>query len=219
MRAERSAILFLMLSASASAQTATPPAASAAPQVSSSDATVSGNDCLRLYPEADFAAGTEGTTMLSVHLMKDGAVKNPRVVRSSGHEELDQAAIACLTGMRIAPLSHNGAALEVDVDAEMDWRFSDAIRPTIPAPSSLGSSSPCHPPQTGSMKYEGDVLLSFVVAKDGTVKDVAVARSSGHPEFEAASITCVAARRYSLATRDGHPVEYDRQIAIHWSVR
>jgi TonB family protein len=68
------------------------------------------------------------------------------------------------------------------------------------------------------MKFEGDILLSFVVAKDGTEKEVAVARSS-HTEFDNASVACVAARQYGPAMQDNQPVEYDRQIAIHWSVR
>ena len=213
MRAGLSAIPFVILSASASAQTAAPP------QASSSETSVSTGDCLRFYPEADFASGTEGTTMLAIHLLKDGTIKDPRITRSSGHKELDQAAVACLAGMHIAPLRHHGMALDVDVAAEMVWRFSSAIRPTIPAPSGLSDTSPCRTPQSISMKYEGDVVLSFVVAKDGTVKEVAVAQSSGHPEFDTASVACVSARRYEPAMQDGQPVEYDRQIAIHWSVR
>jgi len=207
------ASLLLLAPASAAAQTAQqtlpPPAAmnAIAPTVV--------DDCLRYYPPAAVQAGEEGNTELGVHLMQDGTATNAKISSSSGHADLDSAAVSCLNGKHLKPITHKGSPLEVDTGIEVDWRISAVVHSAGPA----NSCRTFYPPVAGRLDHEGTAYLSFTVAGDGTVKDVFVARSTGYPELDNASAACVAGFHYAPVTQGGKPVEYDAQTDIVWQLR
>ncbi|MGY6553695.1 MAG: energy transducer TonB [Wenzhouxiangella sp.] len=79
------------------------------------------------YPEAARRQGIEGSLVLSVDILADGSVDEIRVLRSSGHELLDEAAI------RIVRLSSPFAPLPPEITEQVDiltitrtWQFSTA---------------------------------------------------------------------------------------------
>ncbi|NKI35658.1 energy transducer TonB [Wenzhouxiangella sp. XN79A] len=77
------------------------------------------------YPEQARRQGLEGSLVLSVDVLPDGSIERVQVLRSSGHEMLDEAAV------RIVRLSAPFSALPPDILAETDiltitrtWQFS-----------------------------------------------------------------------------------------------
>ena len=63
----------------------------------------------------------QGEVALSFTIAEGGAVKNVTVVKSSGYEELDQAAIACVTQFRYRPVIQNGKPIAVDGTTVVKW--------------------------------------------------------------------------------------------------
>ena len=77
------------------------------------------------YPEQARRQGLDGSLVLSVDVLPDGAIERVQVLRSSGHDMLDEAAV------RIVRLSAPFASLPPDILAETDiltitrtWQFS-----------------------------------------------------------------------------------------------
>jgi len=79
------------------------------------------------YPEAARRQGIEGKLVLSVDILPDGSIDQIRVLRSSGHSVLDEAAI------RIVRLASPFAELPEQITEQVDiltitrtWQFSSA---------------------------------------------------------------------------------------------
>ena len=79
------------------------------------------------YPEAARRQGIEGNLVLSVDILADGRIDAVRILRSSGHELLDEAAL------RIVRLSAPFAPLPAEMNEQVDiltitrtWQFSSA---------------------------------------------------------------------------------------------
>lgn len=79
------------------------------------------------YPEAARREGIEGSLVLSVDILPDGGIDQVRVLRSSGHSVLDEAAV------RIVRLSAPFAPLPEEIKAQVDiltitrtWQFTSS---------------------------------------------------------------------------------------------
>jgi protein TonB len=77
------------------------------------------------YPEQARRMNLDGALVLSVDLLSDGSVEQIRVLRSSGYDILDEAAV------RIVRLSSPFAPLPEDISQDVDvltitrtWQFS-----------------------------------------------------------------------------------------------
>ncbi|MEZ5457862.1 MAG: TonB family protein [Steroidobacteraceae bacterium] len=65
------------------------------------------------YPSASVRLGEEGNVLLELTIAIDGRVRAARVVQSSGHPRLDEAAIAeALRAWRLRPATLDGAPVE-----------------------------------------------------------------------------------------------------------
>lgn len=74
------------------------------------------------------------------------------------------------------------------------------------APKPLVRLSPEYPPQARMRRLEGHVVLDFVVAADGTVRDVDVVTAVPAGVFTVAARQAVRAWRFAPGTRGGQPV-------------
>lgn len=62
------------------------------------------------YPEIAQQNNWEGRVLLSAYIKEDGSIGEVKVVKSSGHGELDEAAIAALRGWRFEPAKRGDVA-------------------------------------------------------------------------------------------------------------
>ena len=87
--------------------------------------------CTENYPEAEAKAGIGGTTMLEFRITVDGTVASPRVLQSSGNDDLDQAALSCVAQWRYEPAMQNAKPIEVPWKAKVVW-IAPPPAPAIP---------------------------------------------------------------------------------------
>jgi protein TonB len=85
-----------------------------------------GNNCAsRYYPAMAVRLDHQGETLVKVDVGADGSVKNVTLVKSSGYDELDQAAIQCVTnGWHYNPATENGQPIAGTREAGVVWKLS-----------------------------------------------------------------------------------------------
>jgi len=95
------------------------------------------------------------------------------------------------------------------------------VHEAVSTPVSVGRAHTCqqnYPEVSVRLNEEGVTTLSFKVMTDGSVSNVAVAKSSGSDRLDNAAISCAGKWRYKPATQDGNPVEKDWQAAVQWKL-
>jgi periplasmic protein TonB len=75
---------------------------------------------------------------------------------------------------------------------------------------------PIYPPLARTARIQGSVVLSAVIAKDGTIKNLRVL--SGHPMLVAAAIDAVRRWRYRPYILNDEPIEVETQITVNFSL-
>jgi protein TonB len=77
------------------------------------------------YPALAQRLSHEGSTVLSFTVQTDGTISNITVEKSSGHDELDQAAVSCAGGWsNYRPATQNGQPVAVPWKATVQWKLS-----------------------------------------------------------------------------------------------
>jgi TonB family protein len=77
--------------------------------------------------------------------------------------------------------------------------------------------SPVYPAQAAQNHISGMVVLDVVVAKDGTVKSVAV--TSGDPALTGSAVDAVKQRHYAPTLVNGLPVEVETTVSINYAIK
>ena len=102
---------------------------------------------------------------------------------------------------------------------------TEAIRvPVAPEPTVLvrarpieGSNrSPEYPREARRRSEEGAVQLVLWVSADGSVGEVRIGRSSGHPRLDREALRAAAQWRFAPATRDGVPVGSEFELDVEF---
>jgi len=75
------------------------------------------------YPEASRRAGDSGRTDVEVTIDAAGLVQNARVIRSSGHPELDDAAVAAALRWTFEPAQKEGQPVGCTVVLPFDFQL------------------------------------------------------------------------------------------------
>jgi TonB family protein len=154
-----------------------------------------------------------GASVMSVHILRDGNVKNARLVESSGAASLDAAAVRCIGALQLTPKTKNGLPVEVDWDMQVVWP-----RGNIESANLEGSPQICNAFDASFSipKSDGETLVSFVIEPDGTVGETTVVESSGNAALDSAAADCVSHFRYRPALQDGKPVAIDGSFWANW---
>lgn len=105
--------------------TPSPPAPPAPPAVVAATlARGAGNNCAqRYYPAMASRLGHQGETIVKVDVSAAGEVTNVTLVKSSGYDELDQAALQCIqNGWHYNPATQNGQPVAGTREAGIIWK-------------------------------------------------------------------------------------------------
>ncbi|HEX3994488.1 MAG TPA: energy transducer TonB [Acetobacteraceae bacterium] len=102
---------------------APPPKASAVPATLAAGRN---NNCAsKYYPAIAIRLNHEGNTVVTVHIGADGAVTSADVSQSSGFNDLDQAAVQCVTAQwRFSPATSNGTPIESTKQYRIVWKLT-----------------------------------------------------------------------------------------------
>lgn len=79
-----------------------------------------------VYPRLARERGEEGTVVLDVEVLPSGRCGTLRVLESSGHALLDEAAARAVRGWRFKPAARWGRAIAVWVEIPVTFRLIDA---------------------------------------------------------------------------------------------
>lgn len=91
-----------------------------------SAALANASDCVRPdYPARAARNGDAGTVSLALLIGTDGTVTEAKVQRSSGHRELDRAAVAALSMCKFKPAMSNGVAEPAWGQIAYVWSLAD----------------------------------------------------------------------------------------------
>jgi TonB family protein len=91
----------------------------------------------------------------------------------------------------------------------------------IVPPVAVGRSHLCmtrYPPAALRAHATGAITTSFTIATDGTVKDLAVTKSSGNIALDSVAIKCVSGWLYKPASKDGHPIEVPGSAVVEFKL-
>jgi periplasmic protein TonB len=103
-----------------------PPPAAPKPTGVSAPALISGGAKCQssYYPPIAIRLNQEGTTEVTVHVGPSGEVQGVDLSNSSGHDDLDQAAIRCITNAwHFKPATENGAAVASTKQYKIIWKL------------------------------------------------------------------------------------------------
>ena len=76
----------------------------------------------KYYPESAQRLHEEGTTTVTFTVTTDGDVENPTVAKSSGHNDLDEAAIPCVQTWKYKAAIQNGQPVAAQWTANVVWK-------------------------------------------------------------------------------------------------
>jgi TonB family protein len=78
--------------------------------------------CSNGYPADALEQGVQGAVLLSFVITTEGLVDSPKVERSSGNQQLDQAAIQCVSGWTYIPATYAGQPMATPWRATVNFR-------------------------------------------------------------------------------------------------
>jgi periplasmic protein TonB len=82
------------------------------------------HNCQSKYPPLAMRLNHEGVTTIGFTIEPNGSVTNVHVVDSSGHDELDQAAIPCASSWTYKPALQNGQPVAVPWTTKVVWKLT-----------------------------------------------------------------------------------------------
>ena len=77
-----------------------------------------------VYPPLAQRRGEEGLVTLRVAVSADGQASSVTVLRGSGHESLDEAAMAAVRKWQFVPATRNNTAIAALADVPVDFKLS-----------------------------------------------------------------------------------------------
>ena len=81
------------------------------------------NRIVPVYPRSARRRGHEGCVTVEISVAEDGNVVGAEVVASSGHDELDAAALAAVRTARFAPATEDGVSVRGELRLTFDFRL------------------------------------------------------------------------------------------------
>lgn len=195
------------------------------------------------YPDELKQAGTEGRVIFEFLVCKDGAVRYPRIVKSS-HPAFEKAVINAVWKWIYVPGRKDGqtvACLKKEtLDFRMDGKGTDAHWKV-----ELGGTGqvweghfvgagqnkkndrndailrewiqPVFPENAKELKQEGFVTVDFVVENDGHVSKAEVSDST-NGVFDEAAKTAVTSWTFSPAVEEGKPTASGMTVAVEFKL-
>jgi protein TonB len=102
-----------------------PPAPETAPQAAVLAPVPLADNAPPQYPAAARRAGEEGLVLVRARVLADGSVAEVELAQSSGHAQLDDAALSAVAGWRFQPALRDGRAVAQGIELPIRFRLRD----------------------------------------------------------------------------------------------
>ncbi len=181
------------------------------------------------YPEEAYKNDIQGRVTLQFTIAKDGKVTNVKILRSSGNQLLDDEAVRVVSmSPQWEPGKHNGKPVDVvftfPVVFKLEGEKTEAAGEAVAfseveqKPAFMGDEPVQftkwvfgqlkYPEEAKEKQIQGRVTLQFTIAKDGKVKDINVARSSGSQILDDEAVRIVSmSPQWEPGKHKGEPVD------------
>ncbi len=181
------------------------------------------------YPEEAYKNGAQGRVTLQFVISRKGDIKDVKVVKSSGNELLDNEALRVVSMSPVwTPGKVEGKPVDVlftfpvvfKLEGEETEAAGEAVafseveqKPTFMGDEPVQFTKWVfgqlkYPEEAKEKQIQGRVTLQFTIAKDGNVKDVTVAKSSGSKILDDEAVRIVSmSPQWEPGKHKGEPVD------------
>lgn len=191
--------------------------------------------CKPEYPRAALRYELQGTTSVAVTVAPSGSVSEVKVLKSSGHEILDEAVRAALLNpsCKMQAATFGGEPEKATREVKYVWKLDGAspVKKTVPVIEEekniaakidfeLPECKPSYPRASLRNLEEGTTHISFQVAEDGAISDVKIVASSGFRGLDEALRTQLQAGQCKAqpALQDGKMVASNTNYKYVWKL-
>ena len=188
------------------------------------------------YPEEAYKSGAQGRVTLQFVISRKGDIKDVKVVKSSGNELLDNEAMRVVS---MSPAWTPGKVEGKPVDVLYTFPVVFKIEgETDDVPFAVVEQKPAfqgsdtmeftkwvfsqikYPEEAKEKQIQGRVTLQFTIAKDGNVKDVTVAKSSGSKILDDEAVRVVSmSPQWEPGKQNGEPVNVRFTFPVVFQMR
>ncbi|MDQ7064888.1 MAG: energy transducer TonB [candidate division KSB1 bacterium] len=184
------------------------------------------------YPASARAAGLQGRVILNVLINKNGEVEMVKVLKSTGHEEMDQAAIEAVKKTAWSPARQKGSPVKVWVGIPVIFKLKDGqpvqgreirkeLDPNRYQPPYPNNKMPYYdrlrPILQKKGELEGKVPLKLLFSEDGEIMEAEIDESSrSHPALEEAALELVKQIPWLPARKNQQPVASEVSMTVHF---
>jgi TonB family protein len=176
-----------------------------------------------IYTDEALKARIEGTVTLEAAVDVQGTIKILRVVKGLGYG-LDERAIGAVLDWKFAPATRNGTPVEaitqVDVDFKLPATLNEAITlgPGVTPPTVISRVEPQYTDEARDARYQGTVVVSATIQKDGTLKVDKVLRELDYGLTEKA-VEALQQWKFKPGMRNGEAVAVSLKIEVNFNLR
>lgn len=174
------------------------------------------------YPTMARRIGEQGEVRLKYTVTTEGRATNVSVVSSSGHPDLDAAAIKDVENWHWNPATRNGVPIAVRMQFVVTYKLQKLDRlpggaHRLELYTQVEMPADLYPAAALAAKEEGVVSLEILVKTDGTVSGVSIVHSSGSSTLDKASEEIAAKNwHYNPLTIEGYPARAITLVALVW---
>ena len=116
-----------------------------------------------------------------------------------------------------------GEAIRVGAPEQVGPNRAATVIPTakkeFKKPKRITKTTLPYPRTLKEQGIEGNVVVLIRISADGSVERVKVLKSSGYPEFDDAAARAAARERFTPATKDGEPIDYNLKYTYRFRIR
>jgi len=166
----------------------------------------------RNYPHGALWDEAQGSARVSFRIAADGTVKDAAITKSTGNNDLDQAALACVAAWKYKPATRDGVAVDWSWEANVNWSLGSASAPPPPGPCARYAT--VTPEMLSGIR--GETNIAFRIMPDGTAAEPEVSRSSGNDTLDQAALACIGKMHFDTSHAAISSKGLAQRVSIDW---
>jgi protein TonB len=159
------------------------------------------------YPEDARKREREGVAIVELKIGTDGKVTETRLVQSSGHIDLDNAALEAGMGYRFAPPVSGGRKARTTLAVPFEFVTIIPYDELDVKPSPVNQVKPGYPEEAKIRGLEGQTVVKALLGKDGKVVKTSISQSSGSATLDSAALSAAEQWTFKPGMKEGSAVK------------
>ena len=172
------------------------------------------------YPIISVRTGEQGLVGMLVTIRRDGTVADVNLMKSSGYDRMDRAAMDFLKAHWLWPAFDTSCPDTVTMQVNFNWILPFSMESASGKAVTMGPAD--YPPAALAAKEQSSAQVTGTLMPDGTVTGLSLTVSSGYPDLDAETLKIAQdqIRKIVMAPigSDGKPVAVPAQLTVHWTL-